>query len=142
MPVDRSSSRLGVVVGASWRHLDGERGGVDDAVVLEVEEQAVAAGGGKSAANGHVAGRLVAVVRVDVQVGEVALAQRDEVAAGAEVGLEASTGRPVAGDGEVEVAPPCRRGARSCCRATVEAVGGRRSPPGPAAAPARRRPGR
>ena len=32
--------------------------------------------------------------RVDVQVGEVALAQRDEVAVGAEVGLDRAPARP------------------------------------------------
>ena len=68
-----------------------------DTVVLEVE---VTAGSvpalGTSAwnvtsgpARGAVAGRAV---RVDVQVGEVALAQRDQVAVGAEVGLQ--VGRP------------------------------------------------
>ena len=45
----------------------------------------------------------VPVERVHVQVGEIALAQRDQVAAGAQVGLGLD-GRAVAGDGEAELA--------------------------------------
>ncbi len=62
------------------------------AVDLELEEQAVAAGRREL---GHEAQPVL--VRVDVQEGEVALAQRDEVALGAEVVVERD-GRAVAGD--------------------------------------------
>ena len=65
--------------------------------MLELEEQAVAAGGGELDLE---VGAVAA--RVDVQERHVALAERDEVAAGAEVGL----GRDrlaVARDGEVQL---------------------------------------
>ena len=72
--------------------IERELGGVHDAVVLEVEVEVVAAGARDLGAELDVrAGLRLPVAwlaaRVDVQVGEVAFAQRDEVAVGAEVGL-------------------------------------------------------
>ncbi len=58
--------------------------------VAELEEQAVAAGRGVVGREGE----RVGVERVDVLVGEVAGAQHDEVAAGAEVGLQVGDGAP------------------------------------------------
>ena len=70
----------------------GERGRADDAVVLEVQVQVVAAGAGDLGIEDDVGtglGRPVAgaPVGVDVQVGQVARAQRYQVPVGAEVGL-------------------------------------------------------
>ena len=63
-----------------------ERGRMDAAAVLELKEQAVAALGRELRRERD---RLSLLGGVGVQVAEVALAQRDEVAAGAEVGLGA-----------------------------------------------------
>src|SRR3954453_14903155 len=106
MSCHRSAGRAGRALWRcwSWGHLDRERGGVDDAVHLELEEQAVAAGGHEVGAEGHDAVRLFAVVRVDVQVGEIALPQGDQVAASSEVRLDRGYRAAVADDGEVEVA--------------------------------------
>ena len=102
---------------------------MDGACDLELQEQAVAAGGREVGRERHDAGRLVAVVRVDVQVGEVALAQRDQVAAGAEVRLEAGDRPAVAATAKSRSASsPARSG--SCCERTVEAVGGGGRAPG------------
>ena len=65
--------------------------------VLELEEQAVAVCGGerRRERHGRAPGRLLAVLGgVGVGVGEVALAQCDEVAAGPEVG-SVCTGLPL-----------------------------------------------
>ena len=68
------------------------------AVDLELQEQAVAARRwGTSPSNAQ-----AVLVGVDVEEGEVALAQRDEVAPGAEVRLDGD-GRAVAGDGEAQL---------------------------------------
>src|ERR1044072_4376495 len=88
---------------------DRERRGVDLPLVLEVEEEAVraAAGrGGRERDAGAGFGRAVAgfAVRVDVEVGEVAGAQGDEVAVRAEVGLEVGDGLAVPGDVQLELA--------------------------------------
>ena len=88
---------LDVSGGRSWLVLRcpraRERRGAHDAVVLEVQEQPVAAGAGHLGAEHDVGpglGLAVAgrAVGVHVQVGEVAVAQRDQVPVGAEVGLQ------------------------------------------------------
>ena len=94
---------------------DRERGGVHLALVLEVEEEAVGAGAGRRGREGDVrAGLGLAVAglaaRVDVQVGEVTGAQGDQVAVGAEVGLEVGDGPAVLGDRQLQLAgAPGRR---------------------------------
>src|SRR5665809_157616 len=73
---------------SSSRHLACEGGGVDPALVLELEEQAVPAFRGelRREADRGIGGVFGGV---GVEVAEVAGAERDEVAAGAEVGLGA-----------------------------------------------------
>ena len=80
-------------------HLLREGGGLDAALELELQKQAVAAGGRecRTELDG------VCVGRVDVQKGEVAVAQGDEVPAGAEVGLGLDR-CAVLGDGEAQLA--------------------------------------
>jgi len=66
-----------------------ERGGAHLSFVLELEEEAVPAGRRELGGEGHRAprtpGRAI-VERVDVEVGEIPLAQRHQMAAGAQVG--------------------------------------------------------
>ena len=57
-------------------------------VDLELQEQAVGAGREEVGRERNRAGGVAVLLGVDVQVREVALAQRDEVAAGAEVRLD------------------------------------------------------
>ena len=86
--------------GGSSAHLgdvDGEGGGAHLAVVAELQEQAVGAGCGELGVERR--GRLL--VGVDVEVGEVAVAQGDEVAAGAEVRRHVGDDLAVAADGEL-----------------------------------------
>ena len=68
----------------------------------EVEEQPVGAGGRHLDGEPHRRpARAVGVVeRVDMEVGEVAVADRDEVAERAEVGLQIGHRFAVAGDGD------------------------------------------
>src|SRR4051812_7368573 len=82
--------------GRSSRDLPGELGGVDAAVDLELQEQAI----GATRELGHEAQGLG--VGVDVEEGEVAPAQRDEVALRAEVVLDRD-GPAAARDGEAEL---------------------------------------
>ena len=89
-----ASIGVSLAVGAVWRavramrvgRVDDEAGGVDLAVDLEVEEQGVGPGGRDLDREADRPGRLVAE-RVDVEVGEVAVAQGHEVAGRAEVRL-------------------------------------------------------
>ena len=73
-----------------------ERRGVDRAPVPEVEEEPVAAGSGELGAEGDLRPGSGVVLRVDVQVAEVAVAQRDQVSVGTEVGLQVGDRLPVA----------------------------------------------
>ncbi len=80
-------------------HLPGrdvEARGVDLPAVAEVQEQTVAAGAGHLRGELDVRTRRLGLVRVHVQVGQVAVAQGHEVAVGAEVGLEVGDRPPVA----------------------------------------------
>ena len=73
--------------------------------MLEVEEQTVRAGHGDLGVERHGrAGRGLTgfAVGVDVQVGEVAGAQRDQVAVRAEVGLQVGDRLAVLGDGQLD----------------------------------------
>ena len=74
-----------------------EGGGLDAALVLELQEEAIAAGGreGRAELDGSLVGG------VDVEEGEVTLSQGDEVPAGAEVGLGLDR-CAVLGDGEAQ----------------------------------------
>ena len=68
----------------------------------EVEEQAVGAGGRHLDGEPHLwPARAVGLLeRMDVEVGEVAVADRHEVAERTEVGLQIGHGLTVAGDGD------------------------------------------
>src|SRR5690606_18637782 len=124
---------LGVRVGGGGSRcagVHGEGGGAHDAVVPEVQEEPVAAAAGRggregdvrSGLRGAVAGLAVGVV---VQVGEVAGAQRHQVAVGAQVGLEVGDGPAVPGDGEPEVARPAgAQGAGQPDLVAVDVCGG------------------
>jgi hypothetical protein len=86
---------------------------VDRAFVLEVQVQAVRAGRGHLGVEGDGRpgpGAAIAgcAVRVDVQVGQVALAQRHEMAVRGEVGLKVGDRSAVTGDGQDEFAGPAR----------------------------------
>ena len=112
-----------VVVGRLPLSLERELGGADDAVVLEVEVEAVAAGAGNLRAELDVGARLGLAVAglaagVDVQVGEVALAQRDEVSVGAEVGLQVGDRPAVLGHTD-RVSIECSPATRSPASVTV-----------------------
>ncbi len=98
---------------------NGELGGVDGAPVLEVEEQSVGTDARGLCVERDVrAGRGDTVAGfafgVHVQVGQVAGAQRDQVAVCAQVGIEIGDGRTVAGDRERQ---------RSACGAEVAVEG-------------------
>src|SRR5690606_42109723 len=87
--------------------LDGEGCGADGAVVLEVEEEAVGASAGRGGGAGDIGAGLGGAVAgfavgVDVEVGEVAGAQGDQVIVGAEVGLKVGDRTAVPADGEGE----------------------------------------
>src|SRR5688572_16989915 len=72
--------------------LAGEGGGVHPAVVLELEEQSVARRARKLGGEGHRTAPLAPAIgvagRMNVQIGQIAFAQRDQMAARAEVGLD------------------------------------------------------
>ena len=70
---------------------------MDGAVDLELQEEMVGAGGRERRHEFQAVG-----VGVDVQVGEVALPERDQMPLGAEVALQLY-GPAVAGDGEFEL---------------------------------------
>ena len=67
---------------------------MDDAVDLELEEEAVAAGGGELSVEDDLADLRVRL-RMHVRVREIAVAQRDEVTAVADVRVDAGTGLPL-----------------------------------------------
>ena len=77
---------------------------MDAAVDLELQEETVGAGGRERRHELQAVG-----VGVDVQVGEVALPQRDQMPLGAEVVLQLR-GPAVAGDGELELGLLARSG--------------------------------
>jgi hypothetical protein len=97
---------VGVAAGlAVGLRAEGELRGPDHAVVAEVQVQPVVAAAGhldqevdlRPGQGGAVVG---GALRVDVQVGEVSLAQGDQVAVGAEIGLQVGDRLAVAADGE------------------------------------------
>ena len=109
--------------------VDREGRRADLALVLEVEEEAVRALAGRGRREGDVrAGLGPAVaglaVGVDVQVGEVAGAQGDQVAVCAEVGLEVGDGLAVPGDVQLQFAR--RAGAQAAVQRDLVAVDRRR----------------
>ena len=128
MPVIGSSTCS--VGGAHRVDLLGEGGGVDAAVVLELQEQAVAAGGRERRPSN--AQRRSLVVGMHVQEGEVALAQRDEVAARRRGRAATATGRP--SRVTVKRSSARRRRGRAVGERDVVAVDVARSPAARAAA--------
>src|SRR5699024_2958277 len=93
---------------------DGELGGADLPFVLEVQEQSVGTGRGGGGAEGDLRagfGGAVAglALGVDVQVGQVTRAQRDQVPIGAQVGLEVGDRLAVLGHAQGQVAFLARR---------------------------------
>src|SRR5829696_6482317 len=108
---------------AAITHLSGKGGRVDAAVVLELEEQPVAPGARELGLEGDSPGRPLALDRVDVEEGEIALAQSDQVSVRPQIGLDVDRGAP-AGDLEIDLARPL--GARSAApEADLVAVGAR-----------------
>src|SRR5215213_6821548 len=81
---------MSVAISVLVPHGDRERGGAHGAVMTEVEEQPVRAGG-RELARERDDRRRVVVVRVHVQVCQVAAADRDEVAGSPEILLFADT---------------------------------------------------
>ena len=76
---------------SSWGHLHGEARGVNAAVGLELQEQAVVASGREGGRERHDTGAGV-VVGMDVEVAEVSLPQCHQVSVRAEVRLQLAAG--------------------------------------------------
>ena len=96
-----------VVIGCGRCRVELELGGAHHSVVLEVEVEVVGPVAGDLGAELDLRtrlGRPVAglAVGVDVQVGEVATAERDQVSVGAEVGLEVGDRPAVAGHPQLQ----------------------------------------
>lgn len=95
--------------------------------MLELQEQAVGARRGEASGEGDLAG-VGSLLGVQVQVGQVTLAQPDQVAAGPEIGLQVGDRGPVAGHAEAQLdllAGDRRRGAEGDLVAVGAGRGGR-----------------
>src|SRR5262249_49798622 len=123
----RRSFRRSPVRRAGWMsssRLRGEGSGVHLVAVLEVEVEPVRTRGRDLGGEADRRARGGAVVRVNVQVAEVAGAEDDEVAVGGEVARQVGDRAPVLADGEGQLAF-LARGERAVQRDRVAVDGGR-----------------
>ncbi len=122
-----ASGMSGAVLGRTGGRVDHQRGGVHLAVDLEVQVEQVPTGRGRGGLEHDLRPRGLAglgrvAVRVDVQVGEIAIAEGDKVPERAQVRLQCGDRLAVTGDGDRQL----RRGAgdKITLHSNVEAVDG------------------